>query len=198
MKTLPLVATLLAAAAAGPLWAAGFTGAAAPANFTVSNTGVLDAPATPGLAAFSAVDLLMAGADSGGSGCSGGSQSVIGPCELLVSLALPGTYSFDFAYVSNDSAGPAYDRFGVIVDGVRTDFTDPGGPVNQSGTGLSFTASASFGWFLNCTDCTGGNARALVTHFSTTAVPEPAALALALAGLAGVGAAVKRQGRRAA
>ena len=196
--TLPAcAAALLIAAACGPVAAAGFTGAAAPANFVVTNQGTLDLPASLGSAQFSAVDLLLTGADSAGAGCIGGVQSEIGPCALIVSLNLPGTYRFDYSYVSNDGAGPAYDRFGVIVDGVLTDFTDPGGPVQQGGACLSFTAAQSFSWFVNCTDCTGGSASVQIVNFSTTAVPEPSALGLMVVGLAGVagvaGAAPQRR-----
>ncbi len=60
-------------------------------------------------------------------------------------------------------------------------YGDPGGPVAQTGS-ASFAAATSFGWFINCTDCTSGSATVVITKLD---VPEPATWALlAAAGLA--------------
>lgn len=186
---------LLAALLPGVAAAAGFTGVAAPGNFAVANSGSLTgAPALPGTAAFSATELRLTGGDAA-TGCDGGLfGDPASPCALLVTLGRAGDYSFSWAYDTADGFGPGSDLFGVVVDGQRVGLSDPGGAINQAGS-ASFTASASFGWYINCTDCSGGSASALISNFSTTAVPEPGAAALLLAGLAGL--AVTR-GRAAA
>ncbi len=187
MKTFALALAALSCAAVTPALAAGFTGNAAPGYFSVANSGTLDPPAAAGSASFSAIDLVMRGADSLGAGCLGGMFSVLGPCELSVTRSMPGTFNFDWSYTSNDGAGPAGDWFGVTVDGVRTLLSDLGGAVAQSGTGVSLTAAHSFSWFINCTDCTSGNAVVQITNFSTDALPEPAGWALLLGAIAALG-----------
>lgn len=182
-----IILTLLAASFAGPALANGFTGPAAPANFVVSLSGSLVGPLTAGGAVFSATELALTGGDAS-TGCDGGVYATLpGPCEVRALLLQGGDYRFDWAYASADGAGPAGDIFGVVVDGQVSALSDPGGAVSQSGSRL-YTASSSFGWFLNCTDCTGGNATVTLSNFSTTAVPEPASALLMLAGLAGAGA----------
>ncbi len=196
MKTTALFALLLAAGA-GPALAA-FSGPAAPANFTVSNVGTLTGGSpTLGQALFSPTQLFMAGSDTLASpagsftpGCSGGVYGVLAsPCELDVTIATAGSYSFSWNYITTDSAGPAGDIFGVIVDGVHLQLSDPGGAFAQTGS-ATFTAQSSFGWFINCTDCIDGAATATVSAFTLTpAVPEPASALLLLSGVAVVGLA---------
>ena len=195
MKKLPILAGLMAAAGIGSAAAAGFSGSTDPSTFTIANIGTLTGGSpSPGLAVFSPSLLVMVGSDSTSPspadltpGCNGGVYSTLAsPCQLQVTTALTGTFAFDWSYVTADPDGPAGDIFGVLLDGQRIALSDLGGPTAQTGHG-SFTALSSFGWFVNCTDCIGGFATATVSGLQVTAVPEPAALGLMLAGLAGIG-----------
>ena len=179
--------TLMAAVLAVPVLAAPVAGAGL-ADFSAANTGTLVGdPILQGTAAqVSATEMLLTGGDAA-VGCQGGVYSdATSPCALMVTLGLAGDYRFHWAYNTADGAGPAGDIFGVVVDGQRSVLSDLGGPVSQSGS-ASFSASSSFAWFINCTDCSGGSASVSITQFTTTAVPEPATGWLLMAGLAGVG-----------
>jgi hypothetical protein len=202
-RHLAFAAALLAAGFNGAALAAGFTGPQAPANFTVANTGTLTGGSPVlGSAVFSTTQLTLTGSNSlspppGGDtpGCAGGSYSVLtSPCQLQATLAGAGLYSFHWSYSTADDSGPGGDIFGVLVDGQRTALSDIGGPIAQSGD-KTFAAGASFGWFLNCTDCIGGAATATISSFTVSAVPEPASLTLALGGLAGLLGFRRRAGR---
>lgn len=193
------VATL-AAWCAAPALAAGFTGNADPSLFTVVNIGTLTgASPTLGTATFSATQLVLVGSNSispapasQAPGCGGGVYSTLSsPCQLQATLATAGRYSFDWSYISADGDGPAGDIFGVIVNGTRIALSDLGGAVAQTGS-ASFLATASFGWFINCTDCIGGSAQATVSNFVLSAVPEPQSGALMLVGAVGIAAAQRR------
>ena len=201
MKPNTLVAMLAGAALVSPAVAIDFTGPAAPANWTTSVLGTLiGGSPNPGSAVFSSTQLLLAGGNavspnpaSDAPACVGGSYGFLGPCLIQATIALGGIYSFTWNYLTSDASGPGGDIFGVLVNGVRTQLSNPGGPVTQSGI-ASFAASSSFGWFINCTDCIGGNATATISNFAfTQAVPEPSTYGLMLAGLAAVGAAVRRR-----
>ncbi len=172
------LAVLLLAASAAPALAVPFIGPGAPGALAISATGNLAINASGGSANATSASLVLNGGNAEPNGCTGASYSVLGPCRIQALYAVPGTYSFNWAYTTADGAGPAGDMFGVLVDGVAITLSDLGGAVNQSGS-RQYTASGSFGWFLNCTDCVGGSATATITAL---AVPEPAAWALMLAG----------------
>ena len=187
---------LLGSALAGPALAAGFTGPAAPANFSVANVGTLTGGSpTFGSASFGVNQLLLVGSNAvspnaatSTPGCSGGVYGTVSsPCQLQVTINTPGLYSFDWSYASADADGPGGDIFGVIVNGNRIALSDPGGAVAQLGS-ASFNVTSSFGWFVNCTDCIGGFATATVSNFVLTPVPEPAGWLLWLGGAGGLAA----------
>jgi hypothetical protein len=191
MKT--LIAALSLAALAGPALAVDFTGPYAPANWTVSTLGTLTGSPTAGSATFTPTQLTLVGGNSSG-GCTGGTYGFLtSPCQIQATIGIPGTYSFHWAYTTADADGPAGDIFGALVDGVRTQLSDPGGAISQSGD-RTFNAASSFGWFVNCTDCTGGSATAIVSQFAIAqAVPEPSTYALLLGGMAALGVAARRK-----
>jgi hypothetical protein len=192
MKRFTLMPLLLAASAM-PALAAGFSGAHDAANWAVSNEGTVADTATLGSATFSATQLVLVGSTSTADpGCSGGVYGFIdSPCQTQATIGLAGSYNFEWSYVTFDADGPAGDIFGVVVDGVRISLSDPGGPLVQTGN-RSFDATSSFGFFLNCTDCLGGQATATVSSFAA-AVPEPSTYALMLAGLLGMSALYHRR-----
>ncbi len=99
--------------------------------------------------------------------------------------------SFHWTYSTAD-VSPGYDIFGVLVDGVATILSDPGGPLSQSGD-FAFTSANSFGFFVNCTDCVGGAATASVSAFQAAVVPEPGTVTLVFVGAAILFAAVRRR-----
>jgi PEP-CTERM motif len=182
------LAPLILGVFALPALADNFSGAFDPSNWTVSNLGTLLGTATPASSSFSASSLSLTGGNSS-LGCSGGVYSNYnGPCQIQATIAAPGSYSFNWSYLTGDGDGPGGDIFGVIVDGTRIQVSDLGGALTQGGT-KTFDAQSSFGFFMNCTDCTGGSANAMVSNFAfAAAVPEPSTYALMLAGVAGIGA----------
>ena len=204
MKPISTLLMLALAALAVPAQAQ-FSGPYAPANWTTLSTGTLAGTGTSaGSASFSSSLLTLVGGNGvapagSDASCVGGTYGFAGPCQIQTTIGAPGTYSFHWSYLTADADGPAGDIFGVVVNGVRTSLSDPGGSISQSGD-RTFTASSSFGWFLNCSDCTGGAATAMITNFTVAQpIPELSTYALMAAGLAALGALSgrRRKGRTA-
>jgi hypothetical protein len=182
----------LACAAACPIsgWAtSGFTGPLAPGLWTTTIGGPafgagIDVSAAPGAVT------LVGGNDATGAGCPDGSApGFVGACQISWTVALGADFSFHWAYSSND-VSPQYDAFGMLVDGARIELVANGGDTTQSGD-VTVHANSTFGWYINCTDCTLGGARATLSNVS--AVPEPASAALFALGVAGLGLACSRR-----
>jgi PEP-CTERM motif len=172
------VALAIAASAPAEALTIGFNGPYDPSQWT---TTILGTPPL-GSVVFSAshTTLTVTGGDSL-AGCIGGIPGFPGPCEVDVTSKNPNnTFSFHWDYNTND-IGAGFDQFGLLLNGVHTVLSDLGGPLHQSGN-VFITANTQFGWYLNCTDCTGGAATVNVTQF--TAAPEPASLMLLGLGLA--------------
>jgi PEP-CTERM motif len=175
----------------------GFTGPFAPGTWTVNFTGTLLPPGgnlgsvTQTPTTFTIVGGNGTSPPPGGDtpDCSGSTYGFIGPCEANITHSTQGlgfqNFSFHWTYTTADTAGPGGDIFGVLVNGVRTILSDPGGPISQSGN-VTLHAANSIGWFVNCTDCIGGAATASITSFAAL-VPEPATIALLGLGLTVLG-----------
>ena len=105
-------------------------------------------------------------AKADGSACAGGQYGfATSPCQVAVMSTdgtVRGTVSFDWTYATKDTSGPGADLFGVIVDGTTIPLSDPGGMQEQSGRKV-VTVTSSMSWYLNCTDCTQGEAQAKVS-----------------------------------
>jgi hypothetical protein len=171
----------------------GFSGSFAPATWAPaiggdvfpsgpSNDGGVNTAGAPNSITLTGGDDPLGPAYADGSSCSLGTFS----CEVRYthpSLGLS-PISFHWTYTSNDSAGPQLDSFGVLLNGVHLQLSDPGGASNQQGN-ASFSGLATFGFYMNCGDCVGGNA---VVTISAFAVPEPAAISLVGLALLGLGA----------
>jgi hypothetical protein len=104
-------------------------------------------------------------------GCTSGN----GTCEIRITHAGAAPLHFHWSYSTNDD--PGFDPFGLLVDGLHIQLA----AANGASGDMSIGATSSFGWYINCTDCTSGAATALITAFQVT---EPASLALLGLGLA--------------
>ena len=203
MKRSTTILALLAATLAWPAHGAviGFTGPYAPGTFATTFAGSLG-PAG-GSTFINMTTVRIEGGDdlspdpvNQTPACTGATYGVAGPCEVrFVTTNIMNPFAFDWSYSTADLGGPGGDLFGMLVDGVRVQLSDPGGPILQSGH-QSVSATSSFGWYVNCTDCIEGRATATITNFSAgvTAVPEP--MTVALLGLGGVAAGAIRRRRR--
>ena len=200
MKRALATAAVLAASMAGMNDAsANFVGFYAPATWITTVTAPGLGAGSPGSAVFTTTTLTLRGGNAPSPdgdeapACTGGTYSLAGPCEVrTINTHVFPPFVFDWTYATLDGAGPAGDIFGIVIDGVRKQLSDPGGPLSQSGH-VVVSALSSFGFYVNCTDCISGAATATITNFSAALVPEPATWALLALGVVGVAGASRRR-----
>ena len=92
-----------------------------------------------------------------------------------------GSFSFQWDYQTEDEDGPEFDVFGYIVNEDLTPLSQEDGAAIQSGVEtVAVNAGDQFGFFIDCTDCVGGAADAVISGFSGPAgtPPPPPALAV--------------------
>lgn len=205
MKRSTIGMALLAATLALPAHGAviGFTGPYAPFTWTSTFTGNLGI--NGGQTTINNTMVKLNGGDAPSPdpvneapACLNATYGIPGPCEVrFTTTVIQDPFVFDWSYTTADQGGPGGDLFGLLIDGVRVQLSDPGGPITQSGH-YSATASTSFGWYINCTDCIDGAASATITNFQAgLAVPEPGTIALLGFGVIAAGATRRKVGQRA-
>src|SRR5262249_11904772 len=85
-----------------------------------------------------------------------GYSSVINTCEI--NFTHPSGLIIKFHWSYKSAVDPGLDPFGMLVDGAHITLAT----VNGSSGDVSVFAKSTFGWFINCTDCTSGAATAVI------------------------------------
>ena len=163
----------------------GFTGPFNPATWTTTFLGTLNLSAGggPGSTSQSSTTLTIVGGNTGIAFPNLGCISGNGTCEI--DFTHTGGLLFKFHWTYNTADDPGFDPFGMLVDGNHVLLATTNGLAGD----VVVSAKSTFGWFINCTDCTSGAATATITAFS--AAPEPASLVLLALGLAAL--AIRRK-----
>jgi len=155
----------------------GFTGPFDPGTWTTTFLGTLNLSAGggPGMTTQTATTLTIVGGDTGIAPPALGCTSGLNTCEIDITHSGGLLIKFHWAYTSADV--PGFDPFGMLVDGSHINLATVSGASGD----VVVAPKSTFGWFINCTDCTSGAATAIITGF--VAAPEPASLVLLGLGL---------------
>jgi hypothetical protein len=187
-KTTILSTLMVTGFAAMPVQAAtvmGFQGLYDPSNFTLDNfnaDGFVDTSNAPN-------SILLRGGDNG--------SGFPGETSYTTVAAAAGTVMFDFNYDSFNIDGPAFDPFGVILNGIFTQLTDNDGLDAQNGM-FSFNVAQGdiFGFAIQTVDNLFGSSEAVISNFKAPApgvtTPEPASL-FSMIAMGGLGLILKRR-----
>jgi len=175
---------------AGGAHADGFTGDYAAGQWTTLNSN-----GGNGTVAATASTLTLTSADFTGSPDATFESSLF---SYFFTAVADTVVSFDWSYLTHDDNGSSYDTLNYTLGGqsfqLSTDdsFDAQGGSVSA----LLVKAGSSFGYQMASLDSWGGSGVGTITNFNAVAaVPEPASVALMLAGLGLVGAVVRRRQR---
>jgi hypothetical protein len=180
----PLALALASLACIGSAHA-DFSGAYAPANWSLTNSN-----GGNGSVLATASTLTLTSSDLTG-------QAVdLTPSLLSYDIAVAGdsAISFHWSYATTDDSS-SYDTFSYVVNGVATQLSTDGLTAfdPQSGNASVVVAGGQhFAFTMFSNDSFGGPATSTITGFNVSAVPEPDTLALMLAGLGVVGVAARR------
>jgi len=113
-------------------------------------------------------------------------------CDVLFTIAVVnGFVQFHWDYASNDLFGPSDDPFGYVIGTQLVQLTDDFGASTQSGdVAIPIPPGTTFGFYIDCLECTLGEARAGISAFRA---PEPGSLALIGIAIAGGAGALRRR-----
>lgn len=185
--------TLIALAALGLATSAhaDFSGQYAPAHWAAANTNDGNGFVAP---ALDGTSLTLTSSDF--------ADGIPRPASLLdyaIHVTQDTTFSFSWQYVTEDDSS-SKDTFGYAISGQAVQLSaDNTGAYDDAQTGFASVlvhAGQTFSFQMHSVDGIYGAATATVSQFSATAVPEPEGYQLALAGLLGVAAMMRRQLRQ--
>jgi hypothetical protein len=175
-------AVVIALAGSGAAQAAGFSGAYAPANWSLANfnaDGFVNTTNAP-------TSITITGGNNG--------SISFGRTTYVTTAAASGWVSFDWNYSTQDFSS-FYDPFRFVLHGSFTQLTIN----NLSGQSGSFSTSVTlgdtFGFYVSTQDNFAGRGSSVISNFMAPAsTPEPTSVlgSLALGGL-GIGSALKRK-----
>lgn len=170
---------------------ADFSGQYAPAQWTASNSNGGNGLA---LAALDGSSLSLTSSDF--------ADGIPRPVSLLdyaIHVTQDTTFSFSWQYLTEDDSS-SKDTFGYAISGqvVQLSANNTGAYDDpQTGTTTILVhGGQTFSFQMASVDGIYGAATATISQFSATAVPEPEGYQLALAGLLGVAAMMRRQPRQ--